>query len=171
MYIMGTKYFMFYKLNCKIDPEKFLAYERENTKLWIREHGFDILMLPVGILGDSLLAEVVKKFQGKPVILKMAPWRFYNFHIDTKRYCAINSLLSGYDSHSYFGSDSYKNEKLIYELENLVPLDYTLGSCYVFNTKHRHGVVNRSETRLTLSIGFLHNEYEEVLAYCQQRDL
>lgn len=101
----------------------------------------------------------------------MAPWRFYNFHIDTNRACAINSLLSGYDSDSYFGSSSYKNEKLIHELENLVPLDYVPGSCYVFNTKHRHGVVNRSETRLTLSIGFLHHDYEEVLAFCQQNDL
>jgi len=162
---------MFYKLNCKINPEKFLAYEEEHKKLWFLDYGFDILMLPVGILGDSLLAEVVKKFRGMPVLLRMAPWRFYNFHVDTKRYCAINSLIAGYDSNSYFGSDVYKNEKLIHELENIVPLDYQLGSCYVFNTKHRHGVVNRTETRLTLSIGFNYNSYEEVLAYCQQRDL
>jgi hypothetical protein len=120
---------------------------------------------------DNPLMEVVRKFKGSPVLLRMAPWRFYNFHVDTKRQCAINSLVAGYDSNSYFGSDVYKNEKLIYELENIVPLDYTLGSCYVFNTKHRHGVVNRTETRLTLSIGFNYNSYEEVLAYCQQRDL
>jgi hypothetical protein len=171
MYIIGAKYFMFYKLNCKIDPEKFLALEEEHRKLWFFDYGFDTLPMPQRIMEGNPLMDVVRKFRGMPVLLRMAPWRFYNFHVDTKRYCAINSLIAGYDSNSYFGSDVYKNEKLIHELENIVPLDYQLGSCYVFNTKHRHGVVNRTETRLTLSIGFNYNSYEEVLAYCQQIDL
>ena len=168
---MGTKYFMFYKLNCKINPEKFLAYAEENHKLWFLNEGFDNLLLPGRILEDNPLMDIIKKFKGVPVLLRITPWRFYNFHVDTKRHCAINSLIAGYDSDAYFGSDVRKNEKLVYELEEISPLDYQLGSCYVFNTKHRHGVVNRTETRLTLSIGFNYNSYEEVLAYCQQIDL
>jgi hypothetical protein len=168
---MGTKYFMFYKLNCKINPEKFLAYEEENKKLWIFNEGFGNLLMAKQMLEGHPLMDVIKKFKGVPVLLKMSPWRFYNFHVDTKRYCAINSLIAGYDSDSYFGSAVYKNEKLVHELEEITPLDYQLGACYVFNTKHRHGVVNRAETRLTLSIGFNYNSYEEVLAYCQQIDL
>jgi hypothetical protein len=162
---------MYYQLNCKINPEKFLAYEEEHRNLWFLDHGFEILIIPQKILEDHPLMEVIKKFRGQVVMLRMPEWHFYNFHIDTKRYCAINSLLTGYDSNSYFGSDVYKNQQLINELEKIEPLNYTLGSCYVFNTKHRHGVVNRANIRLTLSIGFYNNSYEEVLAYCQQRDL
>ena len=162
---------MFYELNCKLDVEKFLIYEKEHRGLWFFDYGFDILPLPRRILEDHPLIEVIKKFQVLPALLRVPPWTFYNFHVDTKRQCAINSLVAGYDSNCYFGSDVYRNEKIIHELENVVPLDYQLGSCYVFNTKHRHGVINRAETRLTLSIGFNYHSYEEVLAYCQQRDL
>lgn len=162
---------MFYKLNCKLDVGKFLAYEEEHRKLWFLDYGFDTLPMPPRILEGHPLMAVIRKFRGMPVLLRMLPWHFYNFHIDTNRQCAINSLITGYDSHSYFGSDVYKNEKLVNELEHIVPLDYQPGACYVFNTKHRHGVVNRAETRVTLSIGFNYNSYEEVLAYCQQYNL
>ena len=168
---MGTKYFMFYKLNCKINPEKFLVYQEENKKLWFMRTGFDMFGVPSKLLEPSPLVDLIHRFKAKPVILRVAPWTFYNFHVDTKRQCAINSLLTGYDSNCYFGSEVHRNEKLVNELEEISPLDYQPGACYVFNTRHRHGVINRTETRLTFSIGFDYNSYEEVLAYCQQIDL
>jgi len=169
---MGTKYFMFYKLNCKLDYEKILAFQEENPKLWFSREGFGMFALPSKLLEPSPLVDLAQKFKATPALLRIPPWHLYNFHVDTYRYCAINSLLSGYDSSCYFGNSIYKNEKVVNELEEITPLTYELGRCYLFNTKHRHGVINRSETRITFSIGFHKTtSYEEVLAYCQQRDL
>jgi len=162
---------MFYQLNCKIDTKKFVDYAEEYKNRWFFDHGFELLPMPPLVMKNQPIWDVVKKFRGEPVLIRMPPWTFYNFHIDTNRQCAINSLIAGYNSNSYFGSDVYKNEKLIDQLETVVPLDYELERCYVFNTKHRHGIINRSEIRLTLSIGFKFNSYEEILAYCQEINL
>jgi hypothetical protein len=162
---------MFYKLNCTIDHNKILAYQEENSHLWFYSQGFHMFGFPSQLLEPSPLIELIHRFKAKPVILRVPPWHFYNFHVDTNRYCAINSLLSGYDGGCYFGNSVYKNEKLIDELEQITPLDYQPGRCYMFNTKHRHGIITKAEPRLTFSIGFNYNSYEEMLAYCQQHDL
>jgi len=156
----------FYKLNCRIDTEKILEYESKNRHRYFAISGFDICSIPKELIKECPLIDVMEKFHGTPYLLKMEPWRFYGFHTDNTRECAINSLLSGYDSHSYFGNDI--NKKLIYEI---ISVDYTLGNSYLFNTKHEHAVMNCTERRVNLSIGFRSNSYNEILEYCQQQNV
>jgi hypothetical protein len=156
----------FYKLNCRIDTEKILEYELKNRHRYFTISGFDMCSIPKDLIKDHPLIDVMEKFHGIPYLSKMEPWSFLDFHIDNGRLCNINSLLLGYDSHTYFTHN--KNNLLIYEI---IPVDYTLGNSYLFNTKEWHAVVNRTERRVNLSISFSANTYNEVLEYCQKNNL
>ena len=156
----------FYKFNCKTNPEELLAYEEKNRHQYFSVSGFEMFLIPKELIKDHPLMDVVEKFNGAPYLLKLEPWTFLDFHVDTNRTCTINSLLTGFDSHTYFTYDKHNLLRF-----NIIPLHYTLGSCYLFNTKQWHGVANHTERRVNLSISFASNAYREILEYCQQKNL
>lgn len=140
---------------------KILNYV-ESSDQWFSSNGFDILKIPNNLL-DTFLLLMKTELNGGAIVFKMAPHTFYRFHTDAHRQCAINLLLTGFDSNCYYG-DQTDNEEVI---ENVTELQYELDRYYLLNTRRKHAVRNGSEVRYLLSIGFNDYDYETVKQWCQ----
>lgn len=131
-----------------------------SSKVWHKNNGFDILKIPNFLIElDSTLSYFVKKFNGIPTVFKMIPNTFYKFHVDEKRKCSINLLLSGYNSNCYFGELS-ESEEII---KNITELKYELDYYYIFNTQQKHAVLNHNNYRYLLSVGFNEYTYDDIV--------
>lgn len=153
----------YYKLNtlCTI-RELILKFctDQSNNGLWFNKHGFEILSVPLEIAKqDSTIKYFVDNFNAHPVIFKMQPNSFYRFHIDATRQCTLNSLLLGEDSNFYFGEQGDSEEVII----DVIEMKYHLNHYYLLNTKVKHAVYNKGNTRYMLSIGIDNYDYETVL--------
>jgi hypothetical protein len=111
------------------------------------------------ILKDQFLSDLIRiKISNNARIFKMLPYTCYNWHTDTNRGCAINMILSGFDSHCYFGK--YQSSSLL-EYRELV---YKPNVYYLFNTEQLHTVINGSQDRYILSIGYHKpNKFNDIL--------
>lgn len=93
--------------------------------------------------------------------------RFYRFHVDDFRGAALNLLLDGWDSQTYFSNteeDPYLTE--------ITELKYAQNKMYLLNTQIKHAVVNKNNLRYVLSMGF--NQpltYDEVKRFCVENNL
>jgi len=141
--------------------KNILNYVESNDK-WFFNTGFDILKIPNDLLDTNLLS-LKTALNGNVVVLKMVPRTFYRFHTDTSRYCAVNLLLTGFDSNCYFG-DQTADEEVI---ENVTELQYDPDRYYLLNTRKKHAVRNGNEIRYMLSMGFNDHKYEIVKKWCE----
>lgn len=129
-------------------------------------HGFNLLDLPAYLFKDeSKLFSMINEFDGRPVIIKMNPMTFYNWHTDVGRNCAINMLVENVKSHCIFTENNNVNSRSIVELA-YKPLKY-----YLFNTQIEHSVLNFEKPRYLLSITFKEKNYDELLDYCIKNNL
>lgn len=141
---------------------------------WFNAYSFDILNIPDKLaLKDPVISALHKKFpveplKTRPVCLRMGPNILYKLHEDTIRLAAINMLISGWDSHSFYGTqmegseDMFHINRVIYE-----PKCY-----YLFNTKQLHSVLNFDEPRIVFSLGFNPPySYEAVLNFLKEENL
>jgi hypothetical protein len=135
----------------------------ESNDQWYSSTGFDVLKIPNELL-DTDLSSLKTALNGNAIALKMMPNTFYRFHIDARRYCALNLLLTGFDSNCYFG-DQTDDEEVI---ENVTELRYDLDRYYLLNTRKKHAVRNGNAVRYMLSIGFNDHDYETVKKWCQE---
>ena len=143
-----------------------LEYSRSITN-WRHKHAFDLATIPHDIIQDYSLKLLINEFGGPSVVFRMDPWRFYRFHTDAVRKCAINMLLSGTDSNMYFGTETEDEEMLI-----INELKYQMDSLYLINTHLKHSVTNRTEVRYMFSMSF--NEdvgFDQVKSFCQFNNL
>lgn len=156
----------FVKLNLTSNNRiNLLNFVKDNTN-WIHKNAFDISLVPLNLL-DNFLLKFKYQFFGVPVIFKMQPWQFYRFHIDESRSCAINLLIEGTDSNTYYGEETNDEEIL-----NIKELNYQEDSYYLINTKLKHCVINRNNVRYMFSMGFPSNiTYEQVKLFCQNNNL
>ena len=156
----------YYQLNAISNKRnKILEYVQASDQ-WISTNGFSILKIPDNFLDTDLLRTKFK-FYGNCIVFKMQPNTFYRFHIDESRQCAINLVLSGFDSNCYYGEQT-DNEEVI---ENVSELKYELDRYYLLNTRRKHAVRNGNNVRYLLSIGFNNYDYETVKLYCQEQQV
>lgn len=139
----------------------------KNNNIWIHKNAFDIALVPLNLLGCKTIQQLTNKFKATPVIFRMQPWQFYRFHTDAARSCAINMLLEGTDSNTYYGSETDDEEVL-----NIQELNYEIDRYYLLNTHEKHCVINRDNVRYMFSLGFPTDvNYAVVRDYCQEHGL
>lgn len=128
-----------------------------STNFWQTKHSFDHIIVPLELISnDSVLSYLIQNFEVYAVIFKMNPYEFHRFHVDARRKCAVNMLLSGFDSHCYFGENN--NEFTLFtKIEELI---YESDTFYLFNTLALHTVLNLSETRYLFSLGIYNQNYD-----------
>jgi hypothetical protein len=152
----------YHQLNTVSQARKNILNYVESNDKWFFNTGFDILKIPNDLLDTNLLS-LKTALNGNVVVLKMVPRTFYRFHTDTSRYCAVNLLLTGFDSNCYFG-DQTADEEVI---ENVTELQYDPDRYYLLNTRKKHAVRNGNEIRYMLSMGFNDHKYEIVKKWCE----
>lgn len=134
---------------------------------WQRHHGFDLLIIDKRIWSCELVLNVInQQFEiSHCTILKIDPNINYNWHTDTSRGLAINMLLKDVRSHCLFGfeQDNYN--------DNFVELKYKPHKFYLFNTQHRHSVINFDSPRYVFSVEFVKDKtqltYDDVYNWCK----
>lgn len=116
---------------------------------WVRYYNFDVLFLKAEfVLEDKFFKDLAKDYKFTAVIVKMNANSCYNWHTDTKRQCAINMLISGFDSHCVFSNDPEDVNIPVEELE------YKPDTYYAFDTQTPHMILNLSKPRYLLSVEF-----------------
>ena len=153
-----SSYFYEIKLKSTITEElmKFAVSSATDYTGGPYDSGFLIANIPRTIITkDSFLSKLPP---GTARIFKMSPYTCYKWHVDSKRGCAINLLLSGQDSHCYFGKH-LNNNVLEYQ-----ELKYAKDTYYLFNTEHLHTIINGSTDRYVLSLGYeKSSNFEDIL--------
>jgi hypothetical protein len=130
---------------------------------WVENHGFQILKLSPMLFKSSTLFDCIIEKHGVPVIFKMEPMTWYDWHTDATRQCSINMLIDGDKSKCFFGDRKSR------DIVNITELVYEPYTCYLLNTQIKHAVLNLDNTRYMLSIGFDEpNNYQDILTYCNR---
>lgn len=152
----------YHKLSVKDNLSSEILKYISNTNNWRFHRDFWVHHLPQSLFRDSRIFEIIKEFNGEPIVFKMDPYTFYNWHNDAVRSCAINMLLDGSDSLSLFGN--LEGEHHLWKFQE-VP--HEIDQYFLVNTLENHAVLNRSQTRYMLSIGFyLPIDFELVKSKC-----
>lgn len=134
----------------------------KNDSEWVQRNSFDVLLIPQNyIVEDNILSCIANEFETYSAILKMNPNTFYNFHRDEKRKCAINLLLTGFDSSCFF-ADKLTDD---YMLVNFEEFKYQPDTFYLLDTKKYHAVANKNNIRYLLSMGIYDADFDTVLKY------
>jgi hypothetical protein len=137
------------------------------SEQWFNSNGFDVLKFPKHLLlQDQSCAVIFDKFDCATAILRMKPNTFYKPHTDHTRGAAINLLLSGTKSNTFFVHKSYEPRILDVEC-----LDYEQDHLYLLNVQQEHAVLNKDNVRYVLSIGFSNSSFEQILECCLAHDL
>jgi len=121
--------------------------------------GFEAFSMPLDmILAEPILENVNKKFKIKAGgILKIEPFRCYNWHVDEYRGACINLLLTPQSkSLMLFGQESSGSLDQL----DFVELDYKPRTFYLFNNQIKHSVINFNDTRYLFTLEF---EYDKSL--------
>jgi hypothetical protein len=139
---------LYYKLNLVDTFTDQLMNQATTRQDWFSSNGFDILKIDKSFFKESKLFQVIDQFNATPLIFKVNPMTWYDWHIDSTRQCAINLLLTGFNSHCFFGDRENR------DIVRLTELTYEPNRYYLLNTQMKHAVLNFSETRYALSIGF-----------------
>lgn len=156
----------FYKLENKDSLIDTLLVEIQSRSDWFGSNGFDILKLPLKLFLGHSVFPLISKYNGSPIILKLNPMTWYDWHTDETRQCAINMLIEGTDSRTFFGN------RLSRDIVELTELTYEPSCYYLINTQQKHAVLNLNNTRYMLSIGFNNpNTFENILEFCKEHNL
>jgi hypothetical protein len=140
--------------------------------IWENHYGLNICPIPDSVWkNEPLLVKINSKF---PIlvgfVIKTMPNILYNWHLDGSRAASINLRFeSSGHSHSLFGeSDDGFNDKF-------VELEYEPNTFYLFNTQHKHCVINFNESRYVFSLQFVQTKdevsYQEIYNWCNGEGL
>ena len=117
---------------------------------WMDYYNFKAKIVPPEIVArDTFMLELAQIHPFVMGVLKMEPDTVYNWHMDSRRGCTINLLLTYEDiSHCLFSTEpdqvQCKTQELYYR-----PKTY-----YLFNTQRHHMVINGGEDRYLASLEF-----------------
>lgn len=110
---------------------------------------------------DAKIVQLIERFHcdenQKISVLKFDANSCYTWHTDGIRSCAINMLLTGYDSLTLFG----KRDSMFYK--NLERLTYVPNRYFFLDTSKSHTVLNFSEDRYIVSIGIAQEYSREMV--------
>lgn len=117
---------------------------------------------------DPKIYDMIKHFslENRLSVFKYDVNSCYNWHVDKIRMSALNMVLDGFDSVCVFGKPGPVNtitdmQQLIYEPDNY----------YLLNTHRHHMVLNFSQIRYVLSIGFPDVRYQDVITYLNENNM
>lgn len=102
-------------------------------------------------------------------VLRITPGSCYNWHIDASRRCSINIALSLGESMCLFKKNTRSGQQgATWRFFDVVPVYYTPGHAYLFNTSQPHCVINHGSTdRVVVSYSFpLPTTFAQVKDYC-----
>jgi hypothetical protein len=115
--------------------------------------GFALAEIPIEIiLSDPLLNDINQKYKiDSGAILRLDPFRCYQWHVDDIRGVSINMLLTpNSKSMVLFGEISKESEDQL----DIIEFKYSPLTLYWFNTQKIHTVINFEEPRYLFSIEF-----------------
>ena len=147
---------------------KFYKDKGMNSLVLYSYFGFEgSPMGPHIYLQEPFINDVNKIFPIKYAgVIKLHPYRVYNWHVDTERRVAINMLLTANnDSHCLFSDDINQIQIKTTELK------YDPDTFYLFNTQYPHMVLNGHSDRWLFSVEFQPNiDYNMVLAWLKDNN-
>lgn len=162
----------FIKLNSRFNITEEVLNFALNTDEWYHTNGFDLTIVPDSILDKDLTVKaIMDKFNGfgkmRAIAIKMNPMSFYSIHVDEARAAALNVLLQGSDSVSFFGDATDDPETF-----NIDVVNYKKDEMFLFNTQEPHGVLNLTEERYIFSLGFnFPFNYDMIKEFCLENNL
>ena len=159
----------FYKLKNKTDlVDKLKRFIANPTVTWYSKNAFEVAVVPRFIIeSDKVICALIDEFKAQPAILKMNPMVFYRFHVDEFRNAALNLLVDGWDSETFYGEPT-SNE----ELMQITQLHYEPNCMYLLNTSIPHCVINKQNQRFVFSLGFNSPlTYDLVANFCKEQGL
>ena len=126
-------------------------------------HDFVAKVIPRKIfLKDSFLSDMYKKYPFNAALLIMEPGTIYNWHKDGRRKATINMVVNATESICIF-MDPSEEQAMV---NHITELRYQAGSYYLFNTEHRHLVVNQDvKPRFLFSVEFHDKEDGSIVDY------
>lgn len=138
---------------------------------WVKEDGFDwFVIIKTVWLREPLLKTINEMYPFKNcMIARMPPNTCYNWHHDFTRGLTINMLIYNSNSHCLFGDtlDEFN--------DSITELNYEVGYFYLFNTQHRHCVINFNQPRYVFSMTFEQEKddlcYRDVYNWCLSQGL
>ena len=140
--------------------DSLLTYALSSDQ-WFKYYNFDAIVAPPELLlSDPFLCYLhcVEPFHAG--VLRIPPNTCYNWHVDTDRGCAVNMLLSAFDtSHCLFAPEP---AEVVFPV---VELKYRPNTYYVFDTQTPHTVVNGDGYRYLFSVEFFARKGQ--LSYAQ----
>lgn len=153
---------------------EFIIKLAQHIKLfdqWTNIDGFD--MFDIGKIfwsKEPLLKIINDQFPIKNcMMIRMSPNTSYNWHQDFYRGVAINMLTETSNSHCLFGDTKDRFN------DSIVELPYQVGEFYLFNTQHRHCVINFEKPRYLFSTLFEQEKddlsYQDVYNWCLSQEL
>lgn len=142
------------------------------SDIWFKHHGLTMCEVPDEVwLREPLLQTIHQKFPiSGGAIIRITPNVVFNWHTDVTRAAGINLKVSGESrSHTLFGNpvDEWNDE--------FVELEYEFKTFYLFNTQHKHSVINFNDDRYLFSIQFAQTKdeitYKEIYDWCLSEGL
>lgn len=138
--------------------EKTLQHLSEIEPTWQTIFGIELCRLDRSFFNQfESLNKLMTDFQShRHSVFRFFPNTCYGWHFDNPgRHCSLNLLLSGTDSHTYFGTHIKPPEgKLSQDYFNVKEVPYEPGKFILMNTEERHTIYNLNNMRYLLSISF-----------------
>ena len=167
---MTDQYFK--KFKTKSEHLISIAPSLVTANIWARHYGLDIMAVSDEIwYKEPLLRRITQRF---PIevgfIVRIPPNNSYNWHTDGTRAAGINLKLTAESrSHTLFA------ENVDEWNDSFTELDYEFKSFYLFNTQHRHCVLNFDSYRYLFTLQFVQTKdqitYKEIYDWCVSEGL
>jgi hypothetical protein len=122
-------------------------------------------IVPINYL-DDFCRDLMERYKGVALILKLPEKSFYAWHTDRVRKCCLNYELNN-ESTTYFGKRTDKDLPGRDIYDDLVRLDYR-GEYVLLNTTEHHCVANTGVDRLLFTLGFNHTSFDVVRDYIEK---
>lgn len=131
---------------------KYLQLLVQSSIDWNKHFGFDCIEISHSkwIEQEPALAQVHELHPIKQLgLLRVAPYSFYDWHVDVYRQSCINMLINlDHHSHTLFGYQGDDHNKDVIELR------YQPRTFYLFNNQIEHCVANLDGPRYMFSLYF-----------------
>ena len=147
-------------------PQKYIDEAVSSNFIWGGPPSFNVDRAETTFTKSNFAQSLYRRFTPSGCLFNIAYYRnlpgtAYKWHIDRKRTCAINILLT--DNPNALVMHKEDINGLIF---NIFPVHYTKGCPVLFDTTVEHAVYNPDPNpRIILTIGFIGPSYQEMLEF------
>lgn len=166
---MTHDFFTKLNLNSKIAASILDKVKTESSIEWKRVLQQNVYGLSIDdFILDQKIHEMIKHFsiEDRLSVFKYDINSCYNWHIDKNRMSALNMVLDGFDSVCVFGRPGPVDS-----ITDMQQLNYAPNTYYLLNTHRHHMVLNFSQVRYVVSIGFPEIKYQDVITYLKENNM